>query len=78
MDASSEDEEDDDFCDRDSDSEDDEEFYEENHDRKPVKNKSKSIVAPAKSATSIKLKTKKEILKSPEEIEQELIKNCEK
>lgn len=79
MDASSEDEEDDDFCDRDSDSEDDdEEFYEENHDRKPVKNKSKSIVAPAKSATSIKLKTKKEILKSPEEIEQELFENCEK
>lgn len=80
MDASSEDEEDDEFCDRDSDSEDDdeEEFYEENHDLKPVKNKSKSIVAPAKSAASIKLKTKKEILKSPEEIEQELFENCEK
>ena len=79
MDASSEDEEDDDFCDRDSDSEDDEEeFYEENHDPKPIKNKSKSIVAPAKSAASIKLKTKKEILKSPEEIEQELFENCEK
>jgi len=77
MDASSEDEEDDEFCDRDSE-EDEEEFYEENHDPKPVKNKSKSIVASAKSAASIKLKTKKEILKSPEEIEQELFENCEK
>lgn len=69
--ASEDDEDDDDFCDKDDteSEEEEEELYED-----PTFTKKKTVG----KATSTKSKAKKQTLKSPEEIEQELFETCEK